>query len=269
MIELTDRRFGVEVECGLKGDSDRAKELFEEVDLRGWDIHTDGSGVEACSPILQGEEGLTTLQQAMSVLLEGGAYITNADGLHVHHDAPEFIAKPGLILRLVQSWRANEERIHEMVAPMRRDYLCCPSWTDETYGLLEQWASGACPPGMGVRNERGPHIGRKDLNISAIAKHGTVEIRLHEGCLDFDTAAAWIAFGQKFIDKVLASDKPVPKVKSAREFLTAIALNAEAAAKLEAKVGTVADPPTRSDIPPGKRGSPEADHGLIERSVGF
>ena len=48
-----------------------------------------------------------------------------------------------------------------------------------------------------------PNYVRHDLNLASLQRHGTIEIRLHEGTLHFPEAKSWIEFGQGFIERVL------------------------------------------------------------------
>lgn len=228
------RRFGVEIECGLPDGEEQAYELFpifdydsdEEFDPeKHWTAGQDGSGVEVRTPILQGPEGFETLRWAMSVIKGADGYVSRADGLHVHHDAPEFVANPELCLKIVDSWRNNETKIHEMVAPHRRGgYGACPTWRTGYYNQLKAW----------VGEPAGPlYVGRNDLNLSSLRGHGSIEIRLHEGTLDADVAIAWIQFGQRFIHQVVESVDPLASVE--QDLLVNIQLSDEARAILAEK----------------------------------
>lgn len=225
-----DRKFGVEIECGGL-DWEGAYNLFdahdddEDPDYDHWSVGEDGTAVEVRTPILQGEAGFETLRWAMQHLVKNGAYVTEMDGMHVHHDAPEFVDNPELCVHLVRSWRNNEQAIHNLVAPRRRNAEPCPSWSNDRFGILETWAKG----------EGSLYVGRYDLNIAALANHGSVEIRLHEGTLDPAVAISWIQFGQRFLHRVLEEASALPAGHSDMDLLSRIQLSAEAVAILEAK----------------------------------
>lgn len=228
------RRFGVEIECGLPHGYDKAVELFdgaydpdEEDDYGRWTVGEDGTMVEIRTPILQGPEGFETLRWAMDLIKSEGGYVTAADGLHVHHDAPEFASNPEACLRLVDSWRNNQALIHGMVAPRRSGSGACPSWSNTFYESLRGWAASG---GAGRL-----YATRNDLNLSVLRNYGSVEIRLHEGTLDADVAIAWIMFGQRFIHEVAQNLDPLANAETDENLLVNIQLSDEAKAVLAAK----------------------------------
>ena len=203
---MRDRRFGVELEfdsngLGREGVVRVLRNAFDANGFRRWNFmsrtYWDGSELELCTPPLRGPEGFKKLKVVMGTLEDYGCFTTEDDGLHVHHDAPEFTHNIDNCIKLVKSWRANSHLIYQFVDPMRTetgygsgDYWACPKWSTEQFRELE-------------RTRQIPYWDRNDLNLSALEKHGTVEIRLHEGTLNYDEAESWILFGQRFIDRVL------------------------------------------------------------------
>lgn len=233
------RQFGVEIECGMPGGYTQAADLcgfrrdaygyveYERDD--GWSIGNDGSGVELRTPILKGKRGFNALRKAMEKLKAGGGYVTRADGMHIHHDAPEFVDNPELCFQLVKSWRNNEIHIHSMVAPRRRSNLACPKWNEYEESSLESWAKDQ------LGNTHFYFGSRKDLNLTSLEEHGSIEIRLHEGTLDPDVAIAWIMFGQRLIHSVAKATKPLPRTQSDDALMRRIRLSPEARFALEQK----------------------------------
>lgn len=201
---MINRRFGVEIEfdsngLGSAGVARLLGNTFDKYGLRRWyfrdRIDYDGSELELKTPILSGKRGFKTLEIVMNTLVENNCFVTEADGLHVHHDAPEFINNIDNCIRLVKSWNQNRHLIYEFVDPERGsqydgDYWACPRWTDSAIEELE-------------RKREIPYWNRNDLNLLALNEHGSIEIRLHEGTLDYSEAESWIRFGQRFIDNSL------------------------------------------------------------------
>lgn len=230
------RKFGVEIECGMYGGLRTVAPLFDfELDYngyptgrnkQGWALTADGSGVELKTPVLQGEHGFEQLRRAMDRLKENGAYVTDRDGLHVHFDAPEFVQNPSICPTLVSSWRNNQLAIYEMVAPRRRQRSACRSWRDDTFEELKRWAKGQTSSLV---------VSRNDLNLQSLKKHGSIEIRLHEGTLDADVAIAWIMFGQRFIHETLQLVRPMKRRVEDAKLLSRLKLDAESKAILAAK----------------------------------
>lgn len=208
---MRDRRFGVEIEFGSRQvnytqvrELLRRSRLFKGASNWGNNVGHDGSGIEVRSPILQGKDGFKQLETILHFLREDcGGYVTRSDGLHVHHDAPEFVGDFDAIVRLVKSWSANQEVIKQMVHPART-YAACPRWTRDYITALEQVAQAN--PAQLIQQR----WGRRALNIDSLREHGTIEIRQHEGTLDFDKAKSWIEFGQHFIESALNRKRPIP-----------------------------------------------------------
>lgn len=205
------RKFGVEIECGFPGGPNAVRRLLgfgESWRHDGWIVGSDGSGVELKTPPLQGQHGFEILAATMDKLKENGAYVTEADGMHVHHDAPEFASSFGKTHQLVHSWVNNIRVIEQMVHPDRRDYDACPPWREHDLRTLDDlYRMRGEVAGEAIRQFY--YFGRHDLNIMALSEHGTVEIRLHEGTLDPDVAVAWIQFGQRFLHGVLRRAEPL------------------------------------------------------------
>lgn len=204
---MSDRRFGVELEfCG--GDLGRAGVLdvlrrsFDSAGFRRWyfddRLGYDGSEFELRTPVLRGQKGFDQLKLVMETLDSEGCYTTSDDGMHVHHDAPEFVNDMGNCVRLVKSWQANKHLIYQFVEHYRtvddygesNGYWACPHWSKGEIDKME--ASGEIPTWE-----------RKDLNLTSLFRHGSIEIRLHEGTLHYPEAESWIKFGQKFIDRAV------------------------------------------------------------------
>lgn len=213
---MSERRFGVEIECGHPDGHNAVSRLLSRT--RGlpaaWsrNIGLDGSGVEVRSPILRGKEGFKQLEEVFHVIVENGGFVTTSDGLHVHHDAPDFMGRTNFVnvVRLVESWATNQELIDRFVDPIRRNRrgACPKDWNDRTVNILKETieASGGAISLQTFRNVTG---GRGALNVNALREHGTIEIRQHEGTLHFPTAKSWIIFGQYFLDSVVKRKKPM------------------------------------------------------------
>lgn len=248
---LSERTFGVEIECGIPRHPDRTEysygraiELFRNFEECGtWYVSSDGSGVEVQSPPLEGKEGLLALGRAFQLLIDDEAYVSASDGMHVHHGAEDYKRNPAKIIQLVRIWMANQDKINLLVSPMRRDYGACPNWRPKDFNTLLRQAKALSPDA-----QFDGYIGRKNLNVTAIGKHGTIEFRGHEGCLDLQTAADWIAFGQKFLDTTMAAEEDLPTVADPIEFIRALGASNALARRLEGKLSTVKDLPLWSAI---------------------
>jgi hypothetical protein len=186
----------------------RAKELLRDNGFKSWAdmyIHQDGSGTEIPSPILRGAKGLLELKKVMELLVDNDATVTAEDGLHVHHDAPEFVDDDDLTMKLVETWSANREHISKFVSEYRRgNYWACYAdyWNEHK---IAQIKSGSIyRDGDDAYKNKPKYFSERfaALNISSLDEHGTIEIRQHEGTLNFNHAAAWVYFGQAFLETV-------------------------------------------------------------------
>lgn len=243
---MNNRKFGVEIECGLKDVDERTYEStysygYSYPDPEGtarriltdagfkcgygkgqFDIGRDGTDIEVRTPPLQGIEGLRTLYVVMTTLSKNGGYVTRSDGMHVHHDAPEFVGEKGEEnrVKILRSWEDNEHLIEKFVEPWRRGYDCCPKVKKPTlngyYNDYYDYYDGE----------------RAAMNLLALEEHGTIEIRLHQGTLDPNEAIAWIKFGQYFIDTVLRRKTHLTESKSCDDLLNRLRASKRVKAQL-------------------------------------
>jgi hypothetical protein len=246
---MVDRNFGVELEFTTNGKGQRwAREILTSEGI-SWDQWSfDGSELELKSPILSGREGFKELKKVMDTLRHHGCETTTRhDGLHIHHDAPDYCGfknKENLV-RLVKSWIDNEsEIINQFVMPIRRGRTSCPPWN---YNLLIDLENDRYTVDRHDQyrdqDDGWDHLlnnyGRRSLNIDALKEHGTIEIRLHEGTLDFEKAEAWIKFGQKFLNSCIVRKRPIPKLADRNDLLKRIKINKKAHAVLSEKANAM------------------------------
>jgi len=239
---MSDRAFGVELEfnSGNYGYEEVAKSLrnnkigcfwygednyyHDENNYNDWILEEDGSEFELKSPILRGESGFQELKVVMTTLSRFCS-VTRSDGFHVHHDAPEFKQDLNLVKLLVKSWIQNQESIKLFSAPYRHgNYWACPEWTPGMLEVLEKQSEPRELEYLRYLDDYGNlrFFDRNNLNIMSLVKHGTIEIRQHEGTLNYETAESWIRFGQKFLDSCVNRKNPIPDVEGAEDLLKRI-----------------------------------------------
>lgn len=220
---MSNRAFGVEIECytpdlsevecncgrldcpdGIYCEGYEAnpytytEDIFAQNGMDNWgEVTDDGSleynGVEIRTPILQGAQGFKELKRAFEILNANG-YTVNADcGMHVHHNAPEFKKDPEMTIRLLESWADNQKLINNMVASWRIDNDYCYEVTHDAVEDIAEFI-----------RERGYFDAwdRIALSVNSLDYHGTIEIRQHEGTLNYEEAESWIKFGQSFLDSI-------------------------------------------------------------------
>ncbi len=229
MPKYWDRPFGVEIEHGNDDhDCDSISLLLERKGFENWcdDIHYDGSGIEIPSPILQGKKGFNELKAVMTLLKKAGGYTTRRDGMHVHHDAPEYVDDVDALLRLLDTWIENKREINRMVAQSRpNNFYCSPlkqhrvehirKIKNEALAVDRYWK----PKYWGKGSELACYISRYDISPGSLVYNRTIEIRLHEGTLDYDKAEAWIMFGQRLIESCLRRKRPIRCAKDTEVLL--------------------------------------------------
>jgi hypothetical protein len=255
------RRFGVEIECGNRRGYDDVRRQLSNAGFNYQSVGSDGSGVEVRTRILQGKEGFSELKSMMEFLRGIECYVTQSDGMHVHHDCPELVENPAKTLQVVKSWVANRSNIDPFVAPARRNRS---PWRPADVDRLEAIVSGEefilernpyYRPNSRYPEERERMVrrpvnrshgfGRNDLNISSLREHGTIEIRIHEGSLDGDQAEAWIKMCQRFLHDAIKRAKPMPHAPDRQVLLNRLRLSKRARAVLDAKVAAGSYPPSR------------------------
>lgn len=216
---MNDRTFGVELEFNLGRISNqfsKAQEILAAEGIDWWTsrgnwIGSDGSGIEIRTPILSGQKGLNELKRAMNALVAAGGRCTSADGLHVHHGAPEFVDNKDLMTLAAESWHNVRPIIADFVNSRRNGSSACPNqWSKSRIERLKGAEAGSVNDWHNPqRYLRYACSGRGDFNLSALYEHGTIEFRLHEGTLDADAAEAWIRFGQRFLTSILKRQRPL------------------------------------------------------------
>ena len=200
-----DRMFGIEFEFnipnlrhirddyGYNSKHKALRNLLSENGMKDFSVGADGSEFEVRTPPLSGPNGFKRVKNFLDLVTSiGGRASLNSDGLHVHHDAPEFVGNMPRIIRIVENWVENQDEIFKLVNSRRHYYGPCPAWNEDDLNTLRE--SDTLTSG---------YYGRKNLNIMALNRHGTIEIRLHEGTLDYETVFSWVRFGQAFIAKAL------------------------------------------------------------------
>jgi carbonic anhydrase/acetyltransferase-like protein (isoleucine patch superfamily) len=202
-----NRRFGVEIEFhGSRSEATRAlnaagieceEEGYNHQHRSHWKIVPDGSvsaGGELVSPILRGEDGFSQIRKACQALRASGATVSLETGLHVHHDVAGL--RVSAFKRMVHNWRDSQDAIDTLVAPSRRGHQNYTSpltpWDLELVDSLDSMTN--------ARSRLGDHNERfRAFNVQAYGRHGTVEVRQHQGTLNADKIIAWVKFGQAFI----------------------------------------------------------------------
>ena len=232
-MSTLERRFGVEIECGHPKGRDWVAETLRREKIPHRYVDWDGSGAEVQTEPLQGEEGFESLRTLMNFLLEIGCYVKKADGQHIHIEALDYRADKDLRTRFIESYLNNRDHIVQFIDPYRRDNydMCANAWAGKPSPHASTQVNLA-----GLK--AGIAFGSKgyDINMSNLKQgdgRGTIEIRLHEGNLDFDKAQAWITFWMGFLDHVKEVQEPLRKFKTPETMFVMSGVDPEKRAKLK------------------------------------
>jgi len=157
-----------------------------------WSSVYDGSvrGAEVVSPIL-GEERLNEASTVARLLLSAGGKVDRTTGFHVH------IGAAALSLDHVAQWYLNWNLVHEaigaLVAPSRLNNSYCKVPTLQNIDRnVERIRNGEISDINGDRYQ--------SFNLQSFGRHGTLEIRVHQGTLNGTKAVAWAKFIDAFKD---------------------------------------------------------------------
>jgi hypothetical protein len=235
------KTFGVEIECYHPQGYNQVRTILRQAGCSAeWDVGCDGSGVEARTPVLQGEAGFKELRKGVKAIRDTGGYVTTSDGLHVHHGTPGL--KKEEAVRLIKSWHANTPTINGFVAPRRRAGWPCAPWNDTYIRTLER---DNTPPGPDRWEHWWAHCGpRGAINLHSLIEHETIELRLFEGTLHYPLIEAWVKFGQRFLNEALKKERkrPLSRIQQRDRLLEQLGVAKRHKEVLLAKAGGQADP---------------------------
>ena len=191
-----------------------------------WKIVTDGSvtgtgtgegrGLELVSPILRGEIGLTEAALVVKTIRAAGAKVDRTCGLHVHVGADGMNGTD--IIRVADLYTNNQDNINSVVSRARRDGRWARTWTNHTLDYLRRSLTGVTG-----RNNITAWVGTeryRTVNVTAYARHGTLEFRQHQGTLNGQKLTAWVRLMLGIMDKAssMSEAEAVPSFATMTEF---------------------------------------------------
>lgn len=192
------RRFGVELEHnGISLDaSARAlrgagleviNEGWTHRVCREWKIVPDSScGNEAVTPILRGASGFASLKTAMAALRGAGARVDARCGMHVHLDMSDLNGAE--MARFVALYVNHQDDIDNIVPPSRRGNTYARRVeTGELDTIVDAFTRTGTTPWRWTQDRR-----YRTINVMSFPKYGSIEVRQHQGTLNFTKARAWV-----------------------------------------------------------------------------
>lgn len=157
-----------------------------------WSAVHDGSvnGAEVVSPILTAER-LNTAQTVTRALLAAGGKVDRSTGYHVHIGARSIAHNT--LANFVQNWYTAHDAIGALVAKSRLNNNYCKALTiGQAARNAERVRAGNISDIHGDRYQ--------SLNLMSFERHGTIEVRLHQGTLNGRKAVAWAEFIASLVD---------------------------------------------------------------------
>ena len=220
--ESTSRKYGVEIE--FTGISQQAavdalnaagvRTEFQSYNHRTcpvWKVVTDSScGLEAVSPILQGEDGLQQIARVCDALAAAGARVNKNTAYHVHLDVSDFRIQHAR--NLVKLWVKFEDVFDTFQPASRRlneNRYCqsnilppyCYQWNGSqqaTYCGDQFELIDRCQTMEDLGNLYPSRFMK--LNVQAYFRHRTIEVRHHSGTLNAEKATNWVRLLLEFYE---------------------------------------------------------------------
>jgi len=247
---LSNRTFGVEIECGH--DTFNVDTIDAELvthgfnvgygyDYKDYTIDIDGSGLEIKTPVLKGKKGYKEVFRIMDFLTSIGCWVSRKDGMHVHIGAKQFYRDEKACAALARTWYNNQAIIGRMCSSHRTGNTHCPRIASSEVDKLGQTVQVDSYYDYYERKQIRERVkdwgNRKSLNFVNLedGEKPTIEFRLHEGCLDPAKAVAWIKFCQKLIDYTARERIAIPCARSKTALLTTLSVPLDASAILSRK----------------------------------
>jgi hypothetical protein len=246
----SERTFGVEIECGYRTSStdpwnnQTYYAVYEAMRVAKFPVQTgqatklrygvgrDGSGVEVRTPILKGDAGFNKLTKVMDFLFDLGCYITKSDGMHVHVGASELGEDTEAAKILARTWYNNQALIARMCSSHRLRSPRCSALQERQITKIGSSRFQSYPDYRGDLWNKEWGTRNKGLNFQSIPEHGTVEFRLHEGCLNATKAVAWVKFCQRLVDHAVEERVVLSCARSKTDLLTSLDVPEDVRAKL-------------------------------------
>jgi hypothetical protein len=174
--------------------------------LTNWRVKSDaslsGNGWEIVSPPLSGDDGMEQLRKACRALNAIGASVNASCGLHVHHEIGDLTVDG--VKRLARGWAENQGILDGLVSRSRRSinrHTYCGSLQPDEVLLIERART--------LQDIRHLRISRyRSLNMAAYGRHGTVEVRQHQGTSNFAKIRSWVHLGQALVDAARVETTP-------------------------------------------------------------
>jgi|GEM_PF-4025810 len=178
--------------------------------------HHDGSihkdfGVELVTTVLRGDKGLRVLEQLTNSM---NKYFTTSEkcGLHIHIGVDDFDEKE--LIDLYYVYQTIQPILKYYISPSRLKNKYCARIKKLGKNIFEEVKKKVEVESFDKekvykdKSIKDIHNAQHwdGINFSAVPEHGTIEIRMMEGNLDYNRISEWINLHMKIIDWVKANN---------------------------------------------------------------
>ena len=191
----SDRCFGIEIEVQYGYEASAANNTVFASKEDG-SLHN--QGVEFCSPILQGDAGLSELANMLQICNDHGAEVDHKCGLHIHIDLRDFNKQE--FVRLFYILRKVESVARLLVTDERSGNQFC----SHSLSQIETNDRNGFDDRVMARCESMQRYSA--YNFLAYSDHETVEVRLHHGTLNYEEIRNWVLLHLAIVDYAKSND---------------------------------------------------------------
>lgn len=185
------RKFGIEIEtsrCDSRNEVSGATKF-------GCKDDCTISGCEFDSPILYGDEGLTHIEDFLTLAADRDWRVDSSCGCHTHYDMRD--ESDEQLYHIAYAYAFTARIWRRCVPPSMQDRSYCRPFRVRAADIKATYDRGTEFRRFADNSERYVHI-----NFNAYGDHTTFEIRLLEGTLDPEVICPWITLHCRFIDAV-------------------------------------------------------------------
>lgn len=183
---ISHRRYGIEIECVDAGGSSYSNDTSFQSKS---DSSLDSGGCEFVSPILQGDDGFKELRKMCRTLSSNHASVNGSCGLHIHIDLSDFNETE--LARLFYFIQRLEPIVRKFVPSGRNRNTYCE------YTLEKKEFSNNFRDGYFTGLQR-----YSAYNFISYNCNKTLEIRLHQGTIDYTEIRNWLSLHLAVVDYV-------------------------------------------------------------------
>lgn len=217
--------FGLEIECYNSSDY-----YLDDLQRDGWKCVGDGSlgsdGVEFVSPILTGKAGLKEVKDYLKILNKSGFTVNRSCGIHVHYGLTKEKINDAVFLNaLIIGFKHIEKWVYNFVSPSRANGEYCKPIDDcflsksikcqhedtEILKFKKKFYNTEHQRHIDNQYSNNHYYGKRyyGLNIHSVFYRGSLELRYHNGSLNYTKIYNWIRLTQHLL-KYIYKNKNTP-----------------------------------------------------------